>query len=255
MPLKASLVAVLAAASSVHAVVVARAGMPVMCAEQAKQKWLAKNAGKLGFGFAMPPEVAPKNGVAAPAAPTGPDVSSAAEDLNIVLAGQTARSETLECSATPNTLELDSRLEDMRQERAKLSRSIAAAEAEKAKIRQAMAAMTQQIKEIDVSIAPAIASYEEFDSTIKSTEQGYAKLKRNTAILLESFNQQSDELAKQQSAAPPAAQGRLEGQSKSRQLRASREQPEEEKQPPTKAITSAQRFSNKYQGYDGVGRS
>lgn len=128
MPLKASLVAVLAAASSVHAVVVARAGMPVMCAEQAKQKWLAKNAGKLGFGFA---EVAPKNGVAAPAAPTGPDVSSAAEDLNLVLAGQTARSETLECSATPNTLELDSRLEDMRQERAKLSRSIAAAEAEK----------------------------------------------------------------------------------------------------------------------------
>jgi len=252
MHLKASLVAVLAAASSVHAVVVARAGMPVMCAEQAKQKWLAKNAGKLGFGFA---EVAPKNGVAAPAAPTGPDVSSAAEDLNLVLAGQTARSETLECSATPNTLELDSRLEDMRQERAKLSRSIAAAEAEKAKIRQAMAAMTQQIKEIDVSIAPAIASYEEFDRTIKSTEQGYAKLKRNSAILLESFNQQSDELAKQQSAAPPAAQGRLEGQSKSRQLRASREQPEEEKQPPTKAITSAQRFSNKYQDYDGVGRS
>lgn len=95
----------------------------------------------------------------------------------------------------------------------------------------------------------------EFDRTIKSTEQGYAKLKRNSAILLESFNQQSDELAKQQSAAPPAAQGRLEGQSKSRQLRASREQLEEEKQPPTKAITSAQRFSNKYQDYDGVGRS
>jgi len=96
--------------------------------------------------------------------------------------------------------ELVSCIEDLREKREELNRSIAADEEEKAKIQNDLRILTERLSKLNDSLARKIASRTEYDKTITETEGAYAKILESSQTLLHVLKRESVNLTKKKQA-------------------------------------------------------
>ncbi|KAL1504517.1 hypothetical protein AB1Y20_022341 [Prymnesium parvum] len=91
-------------------------------------------------------------------------------------------------------------IEDLRQKREELNRSIAADEEEKAKIQNDLRILTERLSRINDNLARKIASRTEYDKTITETEGAYQKILESSQTLLHVLKRESTNLSKNRQA-------------------------------------------------------
>merc|ERR1711972_1276514 len=96
--------------------------------------------------------------------------------------------------------ELVSCIEDLREKREELNRSIAADEEEKAKIQNDLRILTERLSRINDNLAKKIASRTEYDKTITETEAAYSKILESSQTLLHVLKRESVNLTKKKQA-------------------------------------------------------
>merc|ERR1712070_941921 len=87
-------------------------------------------------------------------------------------------------------------IEELREKREELNRSIAADEEEKAKIQNDLRILTEQLSRINDNLARKIASRTEYDKTITETEAAYQKILESSQTLLHVLKRESTNLGK-----------------------------------------------------------
>merc|ERR1712054_751335 len=75
-------------------------------------------------------------------------------------------------------------IEDLREKREELNKSIASDEEEKAKIQNDLRILTERLARINDNLARKIASRTEYDKTITETEAAYQKILESSQTLL-----------------------------------------------------------------------
>ena len=75
-------------------------------------------------------------------------------------------------------------IEDLREKREEVNRSIAKDEEEKAKIQNDLRILTERLARINDNLARKITSRNEYDKTIQETEAAYSKVRRSSSSLL-----------------------------------------------------------------------
>eukprot|EP00310_Coccolithus_braarudii_P013998 CAMPEP_0183350938 /NCGR_PEP_ID=MMETSP0164_2-20130417/22126_1 /TAXON_ID=221442 /ORGANISM="Coccolithus pelagicus ssp braarudi, Strain PLY182g" /LENGTH=112 /DNA_ID=CAMNT_0025522977 /DNA_START=67 /DNA_END=405 /DNA_ORIENTATION=- len=96
--------------------------------------------------------------------------------------------------------ELVSCIEELREKREELNRSIAADEEEKAKIQNDLRILTERLSRINDNLARKIASRTEYDKTITETEAAYSKILESSQTLLHVLKRESVNLTKKKQA-------------------------------------------------------
>mmetsp|Transcript_11839 Transcript_11839/g.35001 ORF Transcript_11839/g.35001 Transcript_11839/m.35001 type:complete len:112 (+) Transcript_11839:59-394(+) len=87
-------------------------------------------------------------------------------------------------------------IEELREKREELNRSVAADEEEKAKIQNDLRILTERLARINDNLARKIASRNEYDKTIQETEAAYAKIMESSQTLLHVLKRESVNLQK-----------------------------------------------------------
>ena len=113
----------------------------------------------------------------------------------------------LRCRARPRPTELTRRrcrrcagIEDLREKREEVNRSIAKDEEEKAKIQNDLRILTERLARLNDNLARKIASRNEYDKTIQETEAAYAKIMESSQTLLHVLKRESVNLTKKKQA-------------------------------------------------------
>merc|ERR1712070_758394 len=87
-------------------------------------------------------------------------------------------------------------IEELREKREELNKSIAADEEEKAKIQNDLRILTERLSRINDNLARKIASRTEYDKTITETEGAYQKILESSQTLLHVLKRESVNLTK-----------------------------------------------------------
>jgi len=87
-------------------------------------------------------------------------------------------------------------IEDLREKREELNKSIAADEEEKAKIQNDLRILTERLSRINDNLARKIASRTEYDKTITETEGAYQKILESSQTLLHVLKREATNLNK-----------------------------------------------------------
>ena len=96
--------------------------------------------------------------------------------------------------------ELVNCIEELREKREELNRSIAADEEEKAKIQNDLRILTERLSRINDNLARKISSRTEYDKTITETEAAYSKILESSQTLLHVLKRESVNLTKKKQA-------------------------------------------------------
>merc|ERR1711933_145379 len=96
--------------------------------------------------------------------------------------------------------ELVNCIEELREKREELNRSIASDEEEKAKIQNDLRILTERLSRINDNLAKKIASRTEYDKTITETEAAYSKILESSQTLLHVLKRESVNLTKKKQA-------------------------------------------------------
>ena len=91
-------------------------------------------------------------------------------------------------------------IEDLREKREEVNRSIAKDEEEKAKIQNDLRILTERLARLNDNLARKIASRNEYDKTIQETEAAYAKIMESSQTLLHVLKRESVNLTKKKQA-------------------------------------------------------
>jgi len=91
-------------------------------------------------------------------------------------------------------------IEDLREKREEVNKSIAADEEEKAKIQNDLRILTERLSRLNDNLARKIASRNEYDKTIQETEAAYAKIMESSQTLLHVLKRESVNLTKKKQA-------------------------------------------------------
>uniref|UniRef100_A0A7S0L911 Uncharacterized protein n=1 Tax=Coccolithus braarudii TaxID=221442 RepID=A0A7S0L911_9EUKA len=91
-------------------------------------------------------------------------------------------------------------IEDLREKREEVNRSIAKDEEEKAKIQNDLRILTERLARINDNLARKIASRNEYDKTIQETEAAYGKIMESSQTLLHVLKRESVNLTKKKQA-------------------------------------------------------
>jgi len=87
-------------------------------------------------------------------------------------------------------------IEELREKREELNKSIASDEEEKAKIQNDLRILTERLSRINDNLARKISSREEYDKTISETEGAYSKILESSQTLLHVLKRESVNLVK-----------------------------------------------------------
>lgn len=87
-------------------------------------------------------------------------------------------------------------IEDLREKREEVNRSIAKDEEEKAKIQNDLRILTERLARINDNLARKISSRNEYDKTIQETEAAYQKIMESSQTLLHVLKRESVNLTK-----------------------------------------------------------
>jgi len=96
--------------------------------------------------------------------------------------------------------ELVNCIEQLREKREELNRSVAADEEEKAKIQNDLRILTERLARINDNLARKITSRNEYDKTITETEAAYSKIMESSQTLLHVLKRESVNLTKKKQA-------------------------------------------------------
>merc|ERR1712167_397415 len=91
-------------------------------------------------------------------------------------------------------------IEDLREKREEVNRSIAKDEEEKAKIQNDLRILTERLARINDNLARKITSRNEYDKTIQETEAAYSKIMESSQTLLHVLKRESFNLTKKKQA-------------------------------------------------------
>jgi len=91
-------------------------------------------------------------------------------------------------------------IEQLREKREELNRSVAADEEEKAKIQNDLRILTERLARINDNLARKITSRNEYDKTITETEAAYSKIMESSQTLLHVLKRESVNLTKKKQA-------------------------------------------------------
>jgi len=91
-------------------------------------------------------------------------------------------------------------IEDLREKREEVNRSIAKDEEEKAKIQNDLRILTERLARINDNLARKITSRNEYDKTIQETEAAYSKIMESSQTLLHVLKRESVNLTKKKQA-------------------------------------------------------
>lgn len=91
-------------------------------------------------------------------------------------------------------------IEELREKREDLNRSVAQDEEEKAKIQNDLRILTERLARINDNLARKVASRNEYDKTIQETEAAYAKIMESSQTLLHVLKRESVNLTKKRQA-------------------------------------------------------
>ncbi|KAL3927938.1 MAG: hypothetical protein SGPRY_002601 [Prymnesium sp.] len=91
-------------------------------------------------------------------------------------------------------------IEDLREKREEVNRSIAKDEEEKAKIQNDLRILTERLARINDNLARKISSRNEYDKTIQETEAAYSKIMESSQTLLHVLKRESVNLTKKKQA-------------------------------------------------------
>ena len=92
--------------------------------------------------------------------------------------------------------ELVSCIEDLREKREELNRTILREEEEKAKIQKDLSVLTDRLTKINENLAKRLQARTEYDRTIEETEQAYMKILESSQTLLHVLKRESATLSK-----------------------------------------------------------
>merc|ERR1712054_691185 len=92
--------------------------------------------------------------------------------------------------------ELVNCIEELREKREELNKSIAADEEEKAKIQNDLRILTERLARINDNLARKVSSRTEYDKTITETEAAYSKIMESSQTLLHVLKRESVNLTK-----------------------------------------------------------
>merc|ERR1711998_568527 len=87
-------------------------------------------------------------------------------------------------------------IEDLREKREEVNKSIATDEEEKAKIQNDLRILTERLARINDNLARKISSRNEYDKTIQETEATYSKIMESSQTLLHVLKRESVNLTK-----------------------------------------------------------
>jgi len=96
--------------------------------------------------------------------------------------------------------ELVNCIEELREKREELNKSIAADEEEKAKIQNDLRILTERLARINDNLARKVSSRTEYDKTITETEAAYSKIMESSQTLLHVLKRESVNLTKKKQA-------------------------------------------------------
>jgi len=91
-------------------------------------------------------------------------------------------------------------IEDLREKREEVNKSIAKDEEEKAKIQNDLRILTERLARINDNLARKISSRNEYDKTIQETEAAYSKIMESSQTLLHVLKRESVNLTKKKQA-------------------------------------------------------
>mmetsp|Transcript_20600 Transcript_20600/g.66732 ORF Transcript_20600/g.66732 Transcript_20600/m.66732 type:complete len:112 (+) Transcript_20600:66-401(+) len=91
-------------------------------------------------------------------------------------------------------------IEELREKREDLNRSVAQDEEEKAKIQNDLRILTERLARINDNLARKVASRNEYDKTIQETEAAYSKIMESSQTLLHVLKRESVNLTKKRQA-------------------------------------------------------
>ena len=91
-------------------------------------------------------------------------------------------------------------IEDLREKREEVNRSIAKDEEEKAKIQNDLRILTERLARINDNLARKITSRNEYDKTIQETEAAYLKILESSQTLLTVLKRESVNISKKRQA-------------------------------------------------------
>jgi len=87
-------------------------------------------------------------------------------------------------------------IEDLREKREEVNRTIASDEEEKAKIQNDLRILTERLSRLNDGLARKISSRNEYDRTIQETEAAYQKILESSQTLLHVLKRESVNLQK-----------------------------------------------------------
>ena len=96
--------------------------------------------------------------------------------------------------------ELVACIEELRDKREELNKSIAQDEEEKAKIQNDLRILTERLARINDNLARKVSSRTEYDKTITETEAAYSKIMESSQTLLHVLKRESVNLTKKKQA-------------------------------------------------------
>mmetsp|Transcript_17219 Transcript_17219/g.30367 ORF Transcript_17219/g.30367 Transcript_17219/m.30367 type:complete len:112 (-) Transcript_17219:318-653(-) len=87
-------------------------------------------------------------------------------------------------------------IEDLREKREEINRSILKDEEEKAKIQKDLSILTDRLSKVNESLAKRVAARSEYEHTIQETEAAYMKILESSQTLLHVLKRESQQLGK-----------------------------------------------------------
>ena len=90
----------------------------------------------------------------------------------------------------------NSGIEDLREKREEINRTLASDEQEKAKIQNDLAILTRRLAHLNEKLSRQIASRNEYDRTIQETEAAYSKILESSQTLLTVLKRETVNIAK-----------------------------------------------------------
>lgn len=91
--------------------------------------------------------------------------------------------------------ELVTCIEDLREKREALNRTILQEEEEKAKIQKNISLMTDRLAKLNDNLSKRVQARQEYDKTIEETEQAYMKILESSQTLLHVLKRESASLS------------------------------------------------------------
>lgn len=95
--------------------------------------------------------------------------------------------------------ELVTCIEDLREKREDLNKTILQEEEEKAKIQKDISVLTDRLANLNENLAKRMQARTEYDRTIEETEQAYMKILESSQTLLHVLKRESSSLSKKRS--------------------------------------------------------